>query len=243
MEIDVTRYKRIVILTGAGVSAASGIRTYRGKGGIWDEHNVEEYGHVSVLTKRPDRTWKLFGQLRTQVREAQPNKAHYVLAELERDLDPSQRFTLITQNVDGLHLRAGSTSVVELHGNVTRTRCSNDDCDLVPFHDEAIHDRGVLLCPTCLSVLRPDIVLFGEQLPPVQSAQAKLALQDCDLFVAIGTSGIVPPAARYVQMADTAGARTVCVNLEPMEPRNTAFKEEYLGKAEELLPVLFGVEP
>ena len=241
MDIDVSHYKRIVILTGAGVSAASGIRTFRGKDGIWDEHNVGEYGHVSVLNKRPDLTWKLFGQLRTQVRESQPNKAHLVLAALERNLDPSQQFTLITQNVDGLHRRAGSINVVELHGNVTRIRCSNDDCDLAPYHDEAIHDRGVLLCQKCLSVLRPDIVLFGEQLPPVQSAQAKLVLQDCDLFVAIGTSGIVPPAARYVQMADTAGARTICVNLEPMAPRNAAFKEEYLGKAEELLPGLFGV--
>lgn len=169
---------------------------------------------------------------------AKPNAAHRVLANWEEELDPHQEFLLVTQNVDALHQRAGSKNVVELHGNVMVTRCSNSSCRLKPYRDEQAHLESVPKCPVCGSVLRPDVVLFGEEIPALSSWTAKRALRECDLFIAVGTSGLVTPAANYVRGAEYAGARTVLVNLEPMARPNPAFKEQYLGPAEEVLPAL-----
>jgi NAD-dependent deacetylase len=210
---------------------------------VWEEYNVEEYGHANCLAEQPERTWQLFGQMRAAIRAAVPNRAHVTLAQVESMLRPSQHFLLVTQNVDGLHQRAGSKNVVELHGNIAMTRCTNDACDLAPFHDEDAHGDAVSRCPKCSSVLRPDVVLFGEPIPALASWQSKRALRDCDLSIAVGTLGLVEPAASFVRSAEYAGARTVYVNLEPMTPRNPAFKEEYLGKAEELLSELLGMRP
>jgi NAD-dependent deacetylase len=240
--IDVSRYKNIVVLTGAGVSAGSGLRTYRGPGGVWEEHNVEEYGNVKALTEQPERTWQLFGAMRAPLKAAQPNAAHFALARLEAQLRPDQTFLLVTQNVDSLHQRAGSKNVVELHGNIARTRCVNEECTLEPFVDEDAHLDALPRCPRCANVLRPDVVLFGEPIPAFASWKSKRALRDCDLFLAIGTSGLVTPAADFVRNAEYAGARTILVNLESHRPANPAFREEYLGKAEEIVPALFGLE-
>lgn len=236
MRIDASLYANIVVLTGAGISAGSGLRTYRGEEGIWDEYNIEEYGHAQTLREQPEQTWRLFGAMRAPVRAAIPNAAHLALARFEARLHPDQQFLLVTQNVDGLHQRAGSQRVVELHGNIGLTRCTNDDCDLEPFADDQAHAGEVPRCPKCSSVLRPHIVLFGEALPMDACQQVKSALRNCDLFIAIGTSGTVAPAASFVNTAEHAGARTIHVNLEPLHPRNPAFYEEYLGKAEELIP-------
>lgn len=232
MKIDLQRYRNIVILTGAGVSAASGIRTYRGKEGLWNEFDEQEYGHVDRLRDKPERIWQLFGPLRTQLATAKPNEAHYSLAKAEARLNSRDGFVLITQNVDGLHQRAGSEHVIELHGSILKSRCANLNCILPPFLDTDPHDTNVPRCPTCSGVLRPDIVLFGEQIPAYQSWQAKRALRDCDLFISIGTSGTVSPASNFVRSAKYAGARTIYVNLEPMTPHNPEFEEEYLGGAE-----------
>jgi len=241
MKIDISRYKQIVVLTGAGVSAASGIRTYRGKDGVWQEYDVQVYGHVDRLEDNPKKIWQLFGQLRDQLKTAKPNIAHYTLAALEQNLRPDQQFTLITQNVDGLHQQAGSANVIELHGTIRKTRCANPDCDLAPVDDDNAHTEEAPRCPSCGGVLRPDIVLFGEQIPALPSWQSKKALRECDLFLSIGTSGVVSPASNFVRSAQYVGARTIYVNLDPMLPRNPAFQEEYLGRAEELLPALFSV--
>lgn len=242
MRIDLSKYRRIVVLTGAGVSAASGIRTYRGPGGLWNEHDVQEYGHVDRLKDRPEQIWKLFGSLRAQVPSVVHNRAHRVLATLEERLRPDQQFLLITQNIDGLHQRAGSRNVVELHGSVHETRCTNAECALEPFHDTLSHTEAVPHCPNCGGVLRPGVVLFGEQIPAMPSWQAKRALRDCDLFLSIGTSGVVEPAASFVRSAKYAGARTIYINLDPMKIRNPEFDEEYLGKSEELLPQLLQID-
>jgi NAD-dependent deacetylase len=236
-----SNYRRIVVLTGAGVSAASGLRPYRGADGVWEEYNVQEYGHVDSLNERPEQTWQLFGPLREQIAAAEPNPAHFALAAFESGLDPSQQFVLVTQNVDALHQRAGSRWVVELHGNLGRTRCANAACQLHPFADSASHCDAVPRCPLCGHVLRPDVVLFGERLPASAEWSAKTALRDCDLFLAIGTSGVVTPAANFVRSAQYAGAHTVYVNLEPMRPRNPMFKEEHYGRAEDLLPRLLEI--
>ena len=241
MGIEISRYKNIVILTGAGISVASGLRTYRGAGGVWDEHNVEEYGHIDRLKDAPSKLWELFGPLRLSVSNAEPNRAHYALAQIENKLRTDQNFLLITQNVDGLHQKSGSKNVVELHGNISKTFCSNDQCDLTPFDDNEVYAEAHPVCSKCGSPLRPSIVLFGEAIPPKESWLAKRALRDCDLFIAIGTSGTVSPASNFVRSAEYAGARTIYINVEAMEPPNPAFQETYLGKAEELLPDLFQV--
>jgi len=241
MVIDRRRYARVVVLTGAGVSAASGLRTYRGPGGVWEEHDVERLGHVSALTERPADVWKLFGGLRQSVLAARPNPAHDALARWQAELAQGQELLLVTQNVDGLHQMAGSRNVCEIHGNVLHSRCGSPDCTLAQFRDEDPHTSAVPSCPLCRTAVRPDVVLFGEELPALPSWTAKRALRDCDLFLAIGTSGSVAPASSYVRGAEYAGARTVYINLEPMKDPNPAFQEVYIGRAEELLPQLLGM--
>lgn len=238
--INFSHYRNIVVLTGAGVSAASGIRPFRGQGGLWNEINPLKYSDCSLLETNPIAIWQLYGALRKQLETAQLNAAQIKLAEVEAQLSPNQQFTLITQNIDGLHQRAGSSNVLEIHGSVHRTRCGNPTCNLTPYLDSEPHDDALPTCKICGSPLRPDIVLFREQLPAKESWLAKRALRDCDLFVAIGTSGTVSPASSFVRSADYAGARTILINLEPMEPKNPYFKEEYLGYAEELVPIIFG---
>jgi NAD-dependent deacetylase len=241
MLIDRRRYRRIVVLTGAGISAGSGLRTYRGPGGVWEEHDVECLGHVAALADRPADVWKLFGGMRESVMAARPNQAHDALARWEAELAADQEFLLVTQNVDGLHQTAGSRNVCEIHGNVRYSKCSNPNCTLPPFRDEESHASVLPSCRLCGSVLRPDVVLFGEELPALPSWTVKRALRDCDLFLAIGTSGSVAPASGYVRGAEYAGARTIYINLEPMRPPNPAFQEHYIGRAETVLPQLLGM--
>ena len=241
MLIDRPRYRRIVVLTGAGISAASGLRTYRGTGGVWEEHDVERLGHVGALADRPADVWKLFGGMRQSVMAARPNQAHEALARWEAELEGDQEFLLVTQNVDGLHRMAGSRNVCEIHGNILYSKCSNPACTLPSFRDEESHASIVPSCRLCGNVLRPDVVLFGEELPALPSWTVKRALRDCDLFLAIGTSGSVAPASGYVRGAEYAGARMIYINLEPMKPPNPAFREHYIGRAEAVLPQLLGL--
>jgi NAD-dependent deacetylase len=242
MRIPRSQYSRIVVLTGAGISAASGLRTYRDPEGVWEEYEVEKYGHADALTNRPEETWRLFGGMRQPVLSVKPNAAHLALAQWEASLAPHQELLIATQNVDSLHQRAGSRNVVELHGNIMFTKCSNSSCSLQPYRDEQSHIEQVPTCSKCGSVLRPDVVLFGEEIPALPSWTVKRALRDCDLFIAIGTSGLVTPAANYVRSAEYAGARTILVNLEPMMKPNPAFKEQYLGPAEKILPDLLATD-
>jgi len=230
-------YRNIVVLTGAGVSVASGLRPFRGPDGVWTEFNVEEYGHVDALSTQPDKMWQLLGPLRAMSSAARPNAAHRALADFEAALKPDQRFLLVTQNVDGLHQRARSKNVAELHGNIHRTICSAG-CGLPMFDDTRSYFESVPRCPHCGAVLRPDIVLFGEPVAVNASWKAKKALRDCDLFLAIGTSGLVSPASNFVRAAQYAGAHTVYVNLEPLALPNHEFAQTILGRAEDLLPRL-----
>jgi NAD-dependent deacetylase len=238
MRLDRSQYSRIVVFTGAGISASFGLRTYRGSDGVWEEYEVEKYGHSETRAHRPEETWRLFGGMRKPVLAARPNAAHLAFVAWESALAPHQELLIVTQNVDALHQRAGSKNVVELHGNIMMTRCSNASCSLEPYRDEKNHLNAVPTCSKCGSVLRPDVVLFGEEIPALPSWTVKRALRDCDLFIAVGTSGLVTPAANYVRGAEYAGARTILVNLEPMAQPNPAFKEQYLGPAEKILPEL-----
>lgn len=235
--IDQKRYDSIIVLTGAGISVASGLRPYRGPGGIWEEAGIAHLATAEAIEKDPHAVWKLFGPLREKLQKCEPNEAHRALARMEQARN-SGDFLLVTQNIDGLHQRAGSKNVLELHGRVYVTRCSNRGCYLTPYEDDETHLDELPLCPKCGSYLRPDIVLFGEPIATAASHRVKVALRSVTLFLAVGTSGSVAPASRYVNSADYMGARTVLVNLQKMTPPNRAFHEEYLGRAEELLPKL-----
>lgn len=239
--INLDDYANVVFLTGAGVSVASGIRPYRGPGGLWNDETLAKLADIGTFEREPLSVWKHWWKMRELARAAAPNAAHLALARLEAARPPGSSFTLVTQNVDGLHARAGSLSLVEYHGNALRTRCSDPCCDLPPYVDETAGGEAVPTCPRCGAPLRPDIVFFGEMIPPFQRDAVEEALDACDLFVAVGSSATVYPAAMFVNVARHQGARTIYVNLQPIEALGGEghFGEEYLGPAEELLPRLF----
>jgi NAD-dependent deacetylase len=234
--LPLSAYRNIVLLTGAGVSAASGLPTFRGTKGLWNDSEFLYAADGANLPQSLPLVWKVFGGLRALAGTIKPNAAHHAIAAMQKHY-PDKNITLITQNVDGLHQAAGSDNVIELHGSVLRSRCTNAGCASQPFDDKRPLQEAAP-CSQCGSPLRPDIVLFNEMLPPLESHRAKRALRDVDLFIAIGTSGIVSPAAQFVSSAAYVGARTILVNLEAMQQRNPHFQEEILGRAEEILPVL-----
>lgn len=236
--LKLNQYKSIAVLTGAGISVASGLRSYRGPDGLWNDPATAKLSTVDNFAAEPDAYWRFWGEMRKSATEANPNDAHHALANWESKLDANQKLTLITQNIDRLHQRAGSKNVAELHGSIFKTRCSDEKCKLSPYEDTATHSDGAPKCPNCKAALRPDIVLFGEMLPVDAEWLAKKSLRDCDLFIAIGTSGTVSPASRFVEWAKYAGARAVLVNLEKSQPAIRAFDDEIVGKAEEVLPML-----
>lgn len=230
-------YRRIVLLTGAGVSVGSGLPTYRGPGGLWEREDVAWIVEARFLPASLPDLWQLYSQRRALALGAVPNAAHTTIAALQRARPNA--VTLLTQNVDGLHQRAGSPDVTELHGSAFRTRCTNPACGLPPFPDDRLY-QSVPTCPRCDAPLRPDVVLFGEMLSETALRQAQTALDECDLFLAAGTSGTVWPAAAFVRLAAQAGAQTVLVNLDAATG-SEEFDEVHLGKAEDILPVLLSL--
>ena len=230
-----TRYKRVAILTGAGVSVASGLPTYRGPGGLWESEKIAAIVHADSIPDRLPELWALYSERRRAALAAGPNPAHVAIAGVQKRFWDA--VTLITQNVDGLHQRAGSEGVLELHGSGFRTRCTR--CALPPFPDERLY-RAPPPCPACSAPLRPDVVLFGETLDERIIIQAERAARACDLFLAVGTSGVVFPAAYLLPSARAAGARCIAVNVEPSGPPESLLHEEILGRAEETLPILLG---
>ena len=240
-EIDLTRYRRIVIMTGAGISVASGLPTYRGAGGIWEEIDVGRYATAAAIEKNPAEVWEFFATARRKIAAVAPNPGHLAIADAEGRLAGDRTLTVLTQNVDGLHTLAGSRRVVEIHGSLRRTRCTR--CEFSRDEDLAHCPLECPPCPECSAPLRPAVILFDEMLPVDAERESKRSLRDCDLFLAVGTSGTVSPASNFVRAAEYAGARTIYVNLEPMTPRTPAFQEVVLGRAEEVLPRLFGQTP
>ena len=250
--LNLQDFSRIVVLTGAGVSVASGLNTYRGPGGLWTQEGALSTSAVSsapifcataeAIQSDPEGVWRFFSERRQSIGQAQPNAAHRALAAAaEGLLRPGASLTVITQNVDGLHQLAGSSNVVELHGSLWRTRCSAAACDFRRDEDLTRIDPICPACPQCGAWLRPDVVLFHEPLPGGAEYFAKRSLRDCDLFLAIGTSGSVSPAANFVRSARFAGARTLYLNIEPLPADHSLFDQQLIGPAEALLPALLGV--
>ena len=226
--------RKVVVLTGAGISVASGLRPYRGPGGLWTAN--PELASRLVAGIDAEALWTVTGDWRKELAGAEPNDAHRALAAFEQHLlAQGGAFTLITQNVDGLHSKAGSVNVVEFHGSLRRSRCSAA-CGAESFLDQRTEGPAPR-CVNCGAAIRPDIILFNELIGAFEDWSAKRALRDCDLFVAIGTSGTVSPASNFVRSAAYAGAHTVLVNLETSD--SVPFAEIIRGDAQTLVPELF----
>ncbi len=234
----------IVVLTGAGISAESGLKTFRDNGGLWEGHKVEEVATPEAFNQNPKLVHRFYNLRRNQLlTEAKPNAAHIALAEFEESY--TGNFALITQNVDNLHEKSGSTNVFHMHGELLKIRCENSNIvySVDPESNEYNHEIPLNLdinspCPCCDSVgnLRPHIVWFGEI--PLYMNEIEQALAGCDLFVSIGTSGNVYPAAGFVQIASYNGANCVELNLEKSQQGNL-FHESYFGNATDIVPKFF----
>jgi len=238
---DLRRYTRVVVVTGAGVSAASGLPTYRQAGSGWADPDLEAKSHAARYGSHLPELWAFWGALRELAAAAQPNAAHRALAAASaRTRAAGGSFTVLTQNVDGLHTRAGTPDVLELHGSIARSRCLRRSCG-PPFLDASVPAPGAVpVCVRCGRATRPDVVLFGEKLAGRVMAAARARLRSADLCVYVGTSGQVWPAADLVALASGAGARCVLVNQEPWQEPHPAFTDAFIGRAEELLPLLLG---
>lgn len=225
----------VCVLTGAGISAESGVPTFRGEQGLWKKFRPEELANVDAFMRNPDLVWEWYSYRRKVVSEVQPNPGHFAIVEMQNLI---RDFTLVTQNVDNLHSRAGSRGVVELHGNITRNYCIR--CRR-PASEELVQKSDkVPVCSHCGGFIRPDVVWFGELLPPRAYEEAEDAASRCDLFLCVGTSGVVYPAASLPQMAKEHGAFVLEINAEytDLSPR---VSETLIGKAGEILPLLVRV--
>lgn len=231
--IVVDAHSKVFVLTGAGVSAESGIKTFRDGNGLWERHDVMQVASPTGWANDPALVWRFYSQRRAQALEVGPNAAHRALAELQHRF--GDQVFLCTQNVDPLHERAGSPSVVHMHGELLKTRCERDHTP--PFEDTAVYlDAKQLPRCECGGRLRPHICWFGEV--PFFMNDIELALSECTLLVTIGSSGSVYPAAGFVALARARGAKTVYVG--PEAPENaSAFDECRLGTATAVVPTLF----
>jgi len=223
--------QRVVALTGAGVSAESGIPTFRGAEGLWKTYQATELATPEAFVRDPELVWEFYNWRRALIGQKTCNPAHTALAQLENIIS---EFTLITQNVDGLHLLAGSRRVLELHGNIWRvqcTRCGRETMDRSP-------DMGKRpTCTVCGGLLRPGVVWFGESLDPHILHQAVEAARSCQIMLVVGTSSVVQPAASLAFTAKSGGAMLAEINLE-QTPNSDFMDRVLLGKAGEILPRL-----
>lgn len=225
----------VAVLTGAGISAESGIPTFRDAlTGLWAQFRPEDLATPEAFEANPKLVWDWYAWRREAVAKAEPNAGHRALAAIERQCrDHQVDFTLVTQNVDGLHRAAGSGRVVELHGNIRRVKCFDRGHMVERWED----GEQVPTCPQCGSLLRPDVVWFGEALPPDALAAALAAARACDLFLCVGTSTVVEPAASLPFLALESGARVIELNPAPtpLTPHATV---SLRGTAANLLPLL-----
>jgi NAD-dependent deacetylase len=226
------RSRHIFVLTGAGVSAESGLSTFRDKDGLWSQFRIEDVASIEGYRRDPARVLDFYNMRRERHADVQPNAAHLALASLERGLiADGRKLTLCTQNIDNLHERAGSTDVIHMHGEISKARCM--DCGAVRPWEGPIFLAS--RCPLCGNIggVRPHVVWFGEM--PLEMDRIFDELTDSDLFVSIGSSGAVYPAAGFVAAARNAGIGTVELNLEPSENAEMFLEKRY-GPATEIVP-------
>lgn len=224
-------YRSIVVLTGAGVSAESGIQTFRAADGLWEQHRIEDVASPEGFARNPALVHQFYNDRRKQLLgdSIQPNAAHFALATLEQGFEGE--FLLVTQNIDNLHERAGSINLVHMHGELLKMRCTHSGKVFEIL--ESLTPETKCQCCGRSGLLRPDIVWFGEM--PFSMERLYKALDHCELFLSVGTSGNVYPAAGFVQQANAAGADTLEFNLEASQV-GSAFDDHYYGAAGQLLP-------
>ena len=226
------RTSKLAALTGAGISQESGLRTFRdAQAGLWSQYKPEELASPEAFARDPKLIWDWYAWRREAIKAVRPNPGHYALVEIEKRVS---QFTLITQNVDGLHRMAGSMNLLELHGNIQRVRCAECYTFAEIWDDDMV---SVPRCEVCGGLLRPDVVWFGESLPRNQLEGAIEAARSCEVFLSIGTSGIVQPAASLAYAARNRGAIVIEINAEPtpLTPKANYFLQ---GKSGEILPEL-----
>ena len=220
--------KKIVFFTGAGISAESGIPTFRGKDGIWNKLKPEELANFNAFMRNPKMVWEWYNHRKKIIHESKPNAGHIAIAEMQ---DLFDEVTVVTQNIDNLHSRAGSKNIFELHGNIERNSCIN--CKTF-YNKELDFSNGVPLCE-CGGMIRPDVVWFGEYLPEDQFEGGERASLLSDIFFVVGTSAVVYPAAGLVHAAKYAGSFIVEVNVEETEILSLC-DESFIGEAGKILP-------
>lgn len=227
-----TKASRVAVLTGAGVSQESGLRTFRdAQSGLWAQYKPEDLATPRAFARDPKLVWDWYVFRREAIKGARPNAGHYALVEMEKNIP---EFTLITQNVDGLHRMAGSKNILELHGNILNVRCS--ECGM--FAETWGNDlEFVPRCEYCNGLLRPDVIWFEESLPRDQLEAAVQATRTCQVFFSIGTSGVVHPAAALASAAKAEGSVVIEVNAEPT-PLTSKVDFALHGKSGEILPEL-----
>lgn len=224
--------QRVAVLTGAGISAESGVPTFReAQTGLWSRYNPEDLATPEAFQRNPKLVWEWYAWRQQRIRQAEPNPGHQALVLMEQRIAD---FTLITQNVDSLHRRAGSQQIIELHGNIFRTKCFDEDRPV-----ESWPDVGEIPphCPHCGGLLRPDVVWFGETLPTRALHAAQQAAQNAEILFSIGTSALVYPAADLPFLALRAGATVVEINPQPT-PLSPHLSFSLHGPAGELLPAI-----
>jgi len=228
----IRRHPGLVALTGAGISVESDIPSFRGVGGLWERYDPMEYAHIQAFRRHPAKVWQLLKELDATITRARPNPAHYALAELE-----ARGFLvgIITQNVDNLHQAAGSRRVVEYHGNARRFIC--DTCKGHHPRETLDFSRTPLYCH-CGGLIRPDVVFFGEPIPPAAQAEAEELAQHCDLLLVVGTSGEVAPASYIPRIAREWKAIIAESNLEPTRLTYTLANHFLKGAAGKMLPLV-----
>jgi NAD-dependent deacetylase len=234
--IQIKTDDRVFVLTGAGISAESGLPTFRASDGLWAGHRIEDVCTPEAWENNPELVWQFYSARREAAEKALPNPGHLALAQLEDELEG--RYFLCTQNVDNLHEKAGSRNLVHMHGDLFTSRCS-EECGRSPHADHALYPElaSVAKC-ACGAMLRPHIVWFGET--PLEMERISEEIRRATLMLVVGTSGSVYPAANFVHWARQGGARTVYVG--PEDPLNTpAFTHVVTGKAGEVLPGLLSI--
>jgi NAD-dependent deacetylase len=227
---------RIFVLTGAGVSAESGLGVFRGEGGLWRNYRPEEVANIRAWQRDPRLVWEFYSMRRAKHRGAKPNAAHLALARLEQQI--RDEFFLCTQNVDSLHEQAGSQQLAHIHGKLCESKC--DRCARPPFADDAGYEGELPKCD-CGGGIRPNVVWFGEALPPEELARTFAELERCDIFIAIGTSGVIEPVASFVQHVKMrSNVRAIFCGME--QPANAPWSDEFfIGSATEQVPKIVAV--
>lgn len=230
---DILQSKKTIAFTGSGISVESGIPDFRSAGGLWEKFNPEEYAHIHAFYDDPAKVWLMLKDMFTLVMTAKPNPAHIGLAELER---MGLLSTIITQNVDGLHQAAGNTNVIEFHGSHRTLSCLK--CSTTTDGTTLTIEDLPARCPRCSSLLKPDVVFFGEPIPPKAQSSSFRESMSCNAVLVIGTSAVVYPAASIPIMAKERGAKVIEINMEPTPLTGQISDYLVTGSAGKIIPAI-----